>query len=622
MKRVPTMSPTRITVVYALGATIWILVSDRLVGHWFPDIDSMVLLQSLKGLAFVAVSSALLYSAVAFERRRVERVERARHSDKELIRLLTAFVGDVVFRYRTVTPRGFDYVSPAVTALTGHAPQEYYDDPDLGRRLVHDEDRAALAQHMEKSRTEPVVMRWKHRDGSTIWTEMKTMAVLDERGDVVAVEGIARDVTAFQRVNRDLGRALRDAEQAQGAALRSEEYSNRLREVITELVEASTTEEVLALITERAHRTAGSRSCIVGLVDPTGRYLDIADAIHGGERSLDEYQRIPLEEDSIPTRIVRTGETVWFRTPDEAEQWLPGARATFERFGSVSYAGLPLVVESRVIGALAFAYAEPHVFDESERGFLMAMAHQCAAAYERTRLREATVRSQRRLQTLSQQMIEAQENERRRIARELHDELGQLLGALNFNLHIAIEKQEEDGGSASAELYDSADLLDEMFHQVRVLSRELRPAILDDLGIGAAVDWLVERFTERSGLEIHFQDHIHPNTTVPPSIATTAYRIVQESLMNVTRHARARRVDVVLSTTESGLEIEIRDDGRGFDVAEAFESATRGTSLGLLSLSERAELVGGWTEIVSRTDGNPGTTVRAWLPLTSRALVS
>ncbi len=614
------MSPTRITVVYALGATIWILVSDRLVGRWFPDTDSFVLLQNLKGLAFVAASSALLYSAVAFERRRVERVERARHSDRELIRLLTALVRDVVFRYRTVEPQGFDYVSPAVIELTGHSPQEYYDDPGLGRRHVHEEDGAVLGERMEESRKRPVVMRWKHRDGSTIWTEMKTIAVHDDHGNVVAIEGIARDVTAFQRVNRRLEVALREAEQARGAAQQSEEYSNRLREVITDLVEASTTDEVLALITERAHDTARSQSCIVGLVDPTGRYLEIADAIHGGKRSLDDYQRIPLEQDTIPTRIARTGETVWFRTPDEAEQWLPGARATFESFGSTSYAGLPLVVESRVIGVLSFAYDAPHDFDDSERGFLRAMAHQCAAAYERTRLREATVQSQRRLHTLSQQMIEAQESERRHIARELHDELGQLLSAMNFNLHIAIEKQKEVGGVVSAELYDTVDLIEEMFDQVRALSRELRPAILDDLGIGPAVDWLVERVAERSGLEIHLHDRIDPDTTIPSSIATTAYRIVQESLMNVTRHARARYVDVDLGITENGLQIEIRDDGRGFDVAEAFQSATRGRSLGLLSLSERAELVGGWTEIVSRIDETPGTTVRAWLPLSPRVL--
>jgi len=621
MKRVPALSPTRITAVYAAGATIWILVSDRLVGMWFPDAESFVLLQNLKGLAFVLATSVLLYTTLVMERRRIQRLEHARHSDRELIRLLTTLVRDVVFRYRMVDPKGFDYVSPAITDLTGHTPQDFYDDPDLGRRHIHEEDRERIPDRVRRAFDEPVLMRWTHRDGSTLWTEMKTVPVRDDTGRLVAIEGIARDVTAFQAVNRQLERAFESEESARQAAQRSEEYSNRLREVITELVEARTADEVRDLIIQRSHRTARAQSCIVGMIDPTGRNLEIVGAIHEGTASLDEYQRIPLDRDTIPTRIARTGEAVWFGSPAEAEAWMPGGAAVMESFGSKSYAGLPLVAEGRVLGVLALAYYEPRLFDESERGFLVAMAHQCAAAYERTRLREATVKSQRRLYTLSQQMIEAQENERRHIARELHDEFGQLLGALNFNLHIAIEKQEEDderSSSALAELYDSVDLLEELFGQVRALSRELRPAILDDLGLGAAVEWLVEGFTERSGLAIHLDDRIDPAVAIPPSIATTAYRIVQESLANVTRHAAAERVDLGISTETGELHLVIRDDGQGFDVSEAFEQATRGSSLGLLSMTERAELVGGRTEIRSFSDGRTGTVVRVWLPLVPR----
>ena len=605
--RVPSTKAGRIVTIYAVGAAVWILVSDHWIDELVWDIDALVVLQSIKGLLFVALTSLLLYGALVLERRRVQTLERERFQDLERLRLLSQHVGDVVYRYRVMDPPGFEYLSPSVTEMTGYTPEDHYADPTLGAKLVHEDDLHLVQGQLEDVSEEPVLLRWKHRDGHSIWAEQRNTPVRDESGRTIAVEGITRDVTGLMAVRERLASALREAE-------RAEMYATRLQEVIATLVEARTKAEVIEQILDAGVEASGAESCVIGMVDPSGRALEIRGARQERSPSLEAFQSLPLDADALPTRVVREGEPAWLHDRDEAERFQTGLAATMEHFGSAAVACIPLKVEGKVLGAINLAFDEPQDFDAHTRTFLTALAQQCANAYARTVLRDDIVRSRRRLRALSMRMIEAQESERRRIARELHDEFGQLLGALKFNLHIAIDKHTQHGSSAPAELRDSVALLDELFTHVRSLSRELRPAILDDLGLSEALDWLCERFGERSSVDITVEHRGTADVTLPSVISTTAYRIVQECLNNVTRHAEATHATVTIDRDDDALRLEVRDDGRGFDVDRALERASAGSSLGLLSITERAELVGGRTEIHSGSDVQ-GTLVKVWLPL-------
>lgn len=234
---------------------------------------------------------------------------------------------------------------------------------------------------------------------------------------------------------------------------------------------------------------------------------------------------------------------------------------------------------------------------------------------ERVRSREQLETANRQLHMLSRKVLEAQEQERRNLARGLHDDVGQTLTAIKINLE-ALRKQCE-----RADIPEVREQADEtiamtvgVLQQVRGLCLDLRPPQLDDIGLAAALRWYMEKKTGPAELASHFMAQ-----TLPPlhaDIETTCFRIAQEAIINILRHARAGQVWVELSHTGEDLHLMVRDDGRGFDVAATSERAARGESLGLINMQERAALVGGRIEI----DSSPGcTVVDVFLPVHPQA---
>jgi PAS domain S-box-containing protein len=210
-------------------------------------------------------------------------------------------------------------------------------------------------------------------------------------------------------------------------------------------------------------------------------------------------------------------------------------------------------------------------------------------------------RAEEMLQGFSQRLIDAQEAERRRIARELHDELGQVLTAMKINLGNV---QHASGASPLVrQLDETVELIDSAIGQVRELALDLRPSILDDLGLVAALHWYVDREARRAGLtpEIRAED---VDVRDRPHLETASFRIAQEAIANVVRHARASRVWVEVRQGGGHLELTIGDDGIGFDVPALGGRRGAEISLGLLGMQERALLVGAHLEIRS----TPGRT--------------
>ncbi len=211
---------------------------------------------------------------------------------------------------------------------------------------------------------------------------------------------------------------------------------------------------------------------------------------------------------------------------------------------------------------------------------------------------------------LTRQVVLAQEAERQRLSRELHDEIGQALTAVSFNLQAY--QQSVSDPAVTSHLQDSLSIIESTLQQVRDLSLDLHPSILDDLGLVAAIQWYVERQAERTGLTIEFVAH-PPEMQLPPELKSTCFRITQEALTNILRHARAKKVRVELQRRERELELLIRDDGHGFDVRAARQRAARGASLGLIGMQERVLLLKGEFDVKSIPGA--GTEIRARFPL-------
>src|ERR1041384_3737688 len=225
-----------------------------------------------------------------------------------------------------------------------------------------------------------------------------------------------------------------------------------------------------------------------------------------------------------------------------------------------------------------------------------------------TRRAEEQLRASRAaLRSLATRQQDIREDERTRIAREIHDSLGQALTALKLHLAAAQEAARDAAPALGHRVAETAAMVDDLVKMVRRIATELRPPILDQLGLPAALDWLAQDFARRTG--IRCQALIGATDgAISQDLATALFRIVQEGLTNISRHAGAAQVEIRLGLNGECVTLEIFDDGRGIT-----EAATSGPgSLGILGMRERAAALGGVLEVAPRERG--GTRVTAWFP--------
>jgi len=225
----------------------------------------------------------------------------------------------------------------------------------------------------------------------------------------------------------------------------------------------------------------------------------------------------------------------------------------------------------------------------------------------RKRAEEELQRSFRQLRELSARLQNVREEERARVAREIHDELGQALTAIKIDLASLLRAPRTDQQEELQKVESILRMVDQTILSVRRIATELRPGILDDLGLVAAVEWAAEEFEARTGTKCRL-DLPEDDIVIDPERTTAIFRIFQETLTNITRHAEATEVDVRLAREDGNIVLEVRDNGRG--IGE--EELSTGRSLGILGMRERALLLGGELTI-SGTPGK-GTIVKLRIP--------
>jgi signal transduction histidine kinase/DNA-binding NarL/FixJ family response regulator len=218
---------------------------------------------------------------------------------------------------------------------------------------------------------------------------------------------------------------------------------------------------------------------------------------------------------------------------------------------------------------------------------------------ERKRAEEALHQYAQRLRTLATQMAEVEEAERKRLARELHDQVGQSLTALGINLNIVrTQMPKEATDVVLSRLDDSLALVEQTTERIRDVMADLRPPVLDDYGLVAALRWCGEQFASRTGIAISVHgEELDPR--LPADVETVLFRIAQEALTNATKHAQATQVTMAVKVDDETVRLVVADDGVGFDLTRLSEPGER-RGWGLLNMTERAEAAGGRCHIESR----------------------
>lgn len=259
--------------------------------------------------------------------------------------------------------------------------------------------------------------------------------------------------------------------------------------------------------------------------------------------------------------------------------------------------------EGRVVGTFALYYREPRAPTADDVALIERATHLAGIAIEHVQLED-------QLRELSAHVESVREDERTGIAREIHDVLGQALTALKMDL-AWLARRTTGQEPLLEKLHAMSEATDEIIQQVRRISTELRPGVLDDLGLLAAIEWQAQEFEGRTGTLCTVESNLG-DAKLPRDVSTAIFRIFQEALTNVARHAEARHVGVHLDLADNVLDLEVRDDGKGITHAQAGNPR----SLGLLGIRERARRLGGRATVAAGTEG--GTVVSVRVPRAGR----
>jgi signal transduction histidine kinase len=279
------------------------------------------------------------------------------------------------------------------------------------------------------------------------------------------------------------------------------------------------------------------------------------------------------------------------------------------------------MAEGRLIGAFILGDVTPNAFDDDDVTLIQQVGASLAVGLHNAQLFQQLGQHREQLQRLSRRLVEVQEEERRAIARELHDESGQSLTALK--LHLTLLQREVDCGPNTAAAIDTLKRnIEDVMDGLHRLATHLRPLVLDRVGLAAALEQFVTEFRQQSGIEVEFittgfvDDEGGAHERLAVEVETTIYRVVQEALTNVARHARATKAGVILERRPAtgpdapgSIIAIVEDNGVGFDV----QAAAMRDRLGLLGMRERAEVLGGALEVESAPGA--GATVYVEVPL-------
>jgi PAS domain S-box-containing protein len=455
-------------------------------------------------------------------------------------------------------------------ALTGYTAEEYAANPLLWLSMVYDEDKPAVTAQAERVLGGDGPRQLEHRiickNGTLRWVRNTSVPHFDSQGRLVAYEGLLADIT--------------DRKLAEATLKDSEARYRTLFEQANDAIFLETTDDQILDVNQRACDLLGY--------------------------SREQLLALPVTELQAPE----------LRTPGKT-----AINAELDKFGPQPFETVDLHssgrrVDVEVTNTLLTSTGRKVIMsivrDIGDRKRMEAAQQKTRDELERlVEERTAELRAvNRQLRQLTRRVVITQEEERQHLARELHDEAGQVLTGLKLTLEMG-QRQPPEGMKAS--LQQALALGSELIQRVRNLSLDLRPPMLDDLGLLPTLLWHFDRYTAQTKVRVGFE-HAGLERRFAPEIETAAYRIVQEALTNVARHARAKQATVRLWVDEDRLNVQVEDRGVGFDREAMLESIrVTGPTFGLTGIRERVSLLDGQLTV----DATPGlgTRLTAELPL-------
>jgi signal transduction histidine kinase len=399
-----------------------------------------------------------------------------------------------------------------------------------------------------------------------------------------------------------------DISELKQAQARLQQQADRLailHEIDGAILSARSVEETSETVLSRIQRLLPCQRASVVLFDQEASEGRLIAAVGQGWDRVGEGGRFPLNARLID-QLHQGSVSV---TPDSPTplQEFPICQGVLME-GPCACTCVPLVSRDELIGSLNLGTDETALLTAEHLTVAREIADSLAIAIQHARLIQSLADQRQRLRDLGARLTEVEEAERKRLAQDLHNMVGQNLTALGINLSL-IQSQipEQAPPSVQAKLEDSRNLVEGTTDRIRSVMAELRPPVLDDYGLVPALDWYAKRLAPRIEVDITVSGE-EPTPRLPARTETALFRIAQEALTNVAKHAQASQVEVTVSATDSHMSLVIADDGVGFDLMEPRVHDERG-GWGMINMMERAEALGGSCEIDSVPDEGTRVTV-------------
>lgn len=514
------------------------------------------------------------------ERREAE--ERVRRSEAMLARAQRiVHLGS----WELDVPRNILTWSDEVYRIFGTGPQSFGATYEAFLAYIHPEDRDRMQQAQEAALREERPLDITHRiiraDGAVRVVREQGEVEQDAAGQPQRLTGTVQDITERHELEQDLMRRNREL--------------NVLLEVSNRLTLSLSLDEMLDdLAATACDLVPAAEAATLWLYD-AGRDAVVLRAQEGHNGLANETLRFDADA-SLFGRVRAEDGPVLVADSLGAREWTALGQASLDAVRATL--GVPMRVRGRLIGLLFVdSFSQRDAFDERDAALMQTLGAQGAVGIHTNRLYT-------RLQALARRLVQAQETERSRLARELHDEVGGTLTALKLSLQMLAAREDR----ALPALDEAMDMVSQLMDQVRHVSMMLRPTALDEFGLVQALHGLAERYTKKTHIQVDLRAPSLDDVDLSPEVQTVAYRIVQEALTNVARYAEVDRAAVTLKRQEEHIEVEVVDEGVGFDPDAVSEE-----TLGLSGMRERAALVSGTFEIEAALGA--GTQVRAVLPI-------
>jgi PAS domain S-box-containing protein len=594
------LTPSRIIIIYMVVGGLWMLLSEEILMVVINDPTTFARIEILINWLYVVVTAWMLYELIRRNIAATQKATGALQESEEQFRQLAEHVQEAFWLYSPDQDR-FTYISPVYERIWGYPPARLYTQPEAWLETVHPDDReriiTALGDWQQGKYNE--TYRIVHPDGTIRWIQDRSFPIRDESGQAHRVCGITRDVTervlARERLEQRVEERTREIE-------RRGKVAEGLRDILKELNSNHSLDEVLDFITTQSRQLLDANS--VAICRLRARDSSELPAIRAACGLLKDYvstRGLPLGQEAFDQAIAERRPVTISGIGDctEINQDVAigdhSTKATGQSLPSLadqcrSVLAVPLLVKEEVYGGLVLYYSTPRQLSEEEIGLAVTLADHAALAIENARLRTQ----------VRQTAVTA---ERNRLARDLHDSVAQALYSMTLyaeatNRAMAAGKQDV----VTENMRELHDMAREAMLDMRLLIFELHPPVLEDEGLVAALQARIAAVENRGGVQAEVCTDGERRLPLP--IEEALYWITQEALNNAVKHAQAQHVTVHLRFDEAKVYLEVRDDGLGFDAADAEHAG----GLGMRGIKERVQQIDAKLHIHSIPE--EGTTIK------------